>query len=381
MKRVLLIDPWGIANTSEYLNGLIYGLSSIVDLTVFTNYYFELKTDSNVRINRVFFKKTEKMHRNKIRSVIRGMEYIIAYFRIFTHLLRTERYDVIHINWLLEYSLDVHFLKHIKKYTNKVVYTAHNVIPHVNGEKYIPQLRVIYGMCDRIIFHGEAIKKEFIKYFSEFENKVYIQYHGNNLFPSTAYDENKIPEYIKKKVLQYNRMYIYFGVIFFNKGVDLLVKCWLKSTCNKKSLLVLVGKRDGDYPELDQMIGEINNSDNILYINGFVDNDVLNYLIEKSIMVLLPYRHASMSGVVFTAADFKKPILCTNVGAIPEYIENGVDSICVECSEEKLLEALKMVDESFDEKMLHEMGVKLFQNIQNKCSWPIITRKLEQEVY
>ena len=381
MKRVLLIDPWGIANTSEYLNGLIYGLSPIVDLTVFTNHYFELKTDSNPRIYRIFFKKTEKMQRNIIRSVLRGMEYIAAYLRIFLYLLKTEKYDVIHINWLLKYSLDVYFLKHIKKYANKVVYTAHNVIPHVNGEKYISQLRNIYDACDCIILHGEAIKQEFIKYFPEFKNKVYIQYHGNNLFPSTTYDENRIPEYIKKKVLQYNRVYIFFGAIFFNKGVDLLVKCWLKNTSNHQSLLVLAGKRVGDYPELDHMLKDINNSDNILYINGFVENDVLNYLIEKSSMILLPYRHASMSGVVFTAADFKKPILCTNVGAIPEYIENTVDSICVECSEEKLLEALKMIDESFDDELLREMGLKLFQNIQSKCSWSIITRKLEQEVY
>ena len=59
-KKVVLIDPWGIASTSEYLNGLIYGLSSLVDLTVFTNYYFQLKIPSNVEIKRVFFKNTEK---------------------------------------------------------------------------------------------------------------------------------------------------------------------------------------------------------------------------------------------------------------------------------------------------------------------------------
>lgn len=381
MKRVLLIDPWGTANTSEYLNGLIYGLSPIVDLTVFTNYYFELKTDSNVRINRVFFKKTEKMHRNKIRSVMRGIEYIISYFHIFKHLSRTERYDVIHINWLLEYSLDIHFLKQLKKYAKKLVYTAHNVIPHVNGEKYLPQLKVIYGLCDCIILHGEAIKKEFTKYFPEYNNKIYIQYHGNNIFPNTSYDENKIPEYIKEKVRRYNRLYIYFGVIFYNKGVDLLVNCWLKNPDNKKSLLVIAGKRDGDYPELDQLIEEIQNTDNILYIDGFVDNDVLNFLIEQSVLIVLPYRHASMSGVVFTAADFSKPILCTNVGAIPEYIENGVDSICVDSNEESLLRAIQTIDNNMDDLTLKRMGEYLNKNIQNKCSWSSIGLSLNENVY
>ena len=53
--KVLLIDPWGTANTSEYLNGLIYGLSSVTELTVFTNTYFELKVESKADINKIFF--------------------------------------------------------------------------------------------------------------------------------------------------------------------------------------------------------------------------------------------------------------------------------------------------------------------------------------
>ena len=57
MKRVLLIDPWGINNTSEYLNGLIYGLSELVELTVFTNTYFELKIpEVKCEIHRTFFR-------------------------------------------------------------------------------------------------------------------------------------------------------------------------------------------------------------------------------------------------------------------------------------------------------------------------------------
>ena len=82
--RVLLIDPWGIANTSEYLNGLISGLSKKTELTVITNYNFKCKdeNDYSARIYHWFFKKSENISTGILRKIIRGLEYAIAYRKI-----------------------------------------------------------------------------------------------------------------------------------------------------------------------------------------------------------------------------------------------------------------------------------------------------------
>ena len=64
--RVMLIDPWGTNNTSEYLNGLIYGFSGIVELDVFTNYYFNQYVESSVSVKKIFFKKEYTLFFNKI---------------------------------------------------------------------------------------------------------------------------------------------------------------------------------------------------------------------------------------------------------------------------------------------------------------------------
>lgn len=377
-KKVLLIDPWGTSNTSEYLNGLIYGLGSVTDLTVFTNSYFNLKVDTNVDIHRVFFKKTEVMARTTLRRVLRGLEYIDGYRQIFKYLKRHDQYDVIHIDWLLMYSLDVKYIKKLKQYTKKIVYTAHNVLPHINGKEYISRLDKIYAECDKIILHGESIKKEFETYFPKYVDKIYIQKHGCNLSPSIGYDESKVPEDIKVKISKYEKLYIFFGYVFFNKGTDRLVNLWDPSW--NDSLLIIAGRRDGEYPQLDALKDKIKKSDNILELNGFVDDNLLNYLIDRSVIILLPYRHASMSGVVFTATDFKKTILCTNVGALPEYLENGVDSFIVENNEQALK---KKIDEIrfLKKEDLQEMGNRLANNISNKCSWKKIASRLVDECY
>lgn len=376
--RVLLIDPWGTANTSEYLNGLIYGLSPITELTVFTNYHFKLKVTSSADIHRVFFKKTEMMNKGKCRRILRGQEYIEGYNQIFNFLKKHDKFDVIHINWLLKYSLDSIFLRKLKKYTNRLVYTAHNVIPHINGEKSIEQLRSIYGQCDRIVLHGEALKKEFKMYFPECVEKIYIQKHGCNLYPSIEYDESTVPDYIKERISKYDKSFVFFGNIYFNKGLDRLVDLWDTSWMN--SLLIIAGRRNGEYPKLDALKNKIEKSDNILELNGFVEDNLLNYLIDKSVVILLPYRHASMSGVVFTAADFHKTVLCTNVGALPEYLENGVDSFVVDNDNQAIFEKLNDL-RSVDNRFLKKMGDLLSDNIQSKCSWDVVASKLVHECY
>lgn len=378
-KNVVIIDPWGIENTSEYLNGLILGLGPLVHLTVFTNYYFKQKVNSTADIHRVFFKQSEKMSRGIMRSFVRGIEYFVGYVKILNYLKRHSDIDVIHVNWLLFYKLDKIFITHIKKYTRKFVYTAHNVLPHINGKNSIDILRDIYSLCDCIILHGFAIKQEFEKYFPEDVDKIYIQKHGANISPSITYDEDIVSRDIIEKINKYKRIYIFFGSIFRNKGTDRVLKVWNKDW--KESLLIIAGKRAELYKELDDCIIQHRDDGNVLILDGFIDGNTLNYLVSHSDIILLPYRHASMSGVVFTAADFCKTVLCTKVGALPEYLENGVDSFIVDNSDRAIVEKIRYIEENVSREQLKLMGEKLSENIYLKCSWDIIAKNLVEQCY
>lgn len=376
--KVLLIDPWGIANTSEYLNGLISGLDKGVSLTVYTNYHFKIKVDANPEVQYVFFKKSEKMRRGVLRTIMRGIEYSFGYQRIIRRL-KKETFDVVHINWLLYYNLDILFLKKIKKYTDKLVYTAHNVIPHERGEKYLDQLNHIYELCDKIVLHGYSIKDEFIRYFPKYEEKIYIQKHGSNLLPKTQYEIERVPHIIREKIESFNKVAIYFGLIFFNKGVDRIVKCWDPKW--EDSLLIVAGKQSSENNELDALKEKMQSQANILELNCYVDENVLNYMISKSDFVVLPYRHASMSGVVFTAADFAKTILVTDTGAIKEYLEPSTDSFVVKNEDTAIEEAVRIALFETTKESLELMGQRLRNNIYEKCSWERVAQKLIEDCY
>ena len=376
--KVLLIDPWGIKNTSNYLNGLALGLSKNVDLTLMTNYYFQKTTAANYVVKKIFFKKSERIKDSFFRKFIRGVEYYIGYIKILKELKKV-KYDVVHINWLLNYKQDVHFLKKIKKsFRLKIVYTAHNVLPHTNGNKRIRELNNVYSVVDRIIVHGNEIKKEFSSLFPNFKDKVFVQKHGCNLNPRVTFDISSIKSEIISILDSYERIYIFFGLIFYNKGVDRIINYWLKN--NPKALLIIAGKKDSKYDLFEEQESIARQHKNIIILDNYIDDNLLNYLIFRSDLVLLPYRHASMSGVVFTASDFCKPVLTTDVGSISEYLEDKVDSFVVKKCDSALF---KGISDSFDisKTKLKSMGQRLQVNIYSKCNWEKIGCYIVNNIY
>lgn len=379
MKKILLINPWGVNNDVFYTSGLTSSLNKFTELDLATNYYYEGNLP-NGKLYKLFFRRTEKYKGNNVlRKIIRGMEYAIAYKKLIK-IIRNGKYDCVHIQWLLMYKLDIVFLKKIKQLNAKVVLTAHNALPHVDAEKYLNELDCIYRIVDMILVHGEAIKQEMLSVFPLLESKITIQPHGAVLHRKIARPQYTIEPSIIEKTNN-KEIYIMFGNQFYNKGTDRLLKIWRNNYINDdKKLLVIAGRRTNTYPELDHEMKHITNEDNVLFLDKYIDDELLEYLILHSEAILLPYRHASMSGVVFTAAEYQTMILTTMCGAISEYLVNGQDSILVKNTDEDFAVGLQMLMTMPHEKKV-EYGKQLYKNINEKYSWDSIAQLLLKDVY
>jgi len=377
----MMIDPWGINNISLYTNGLCAGLAEHTDLTLYTNYYYEKSTETDYTVKKWFFKISEKMPRGNLRKLMRGIEYINIYRKIIKDL-KVNSYDVIHIQWLLFYDTDIYYLKIIKQYCKKLVITAHNIVPHTSGAKYVKKLNKIYGIVDIIILHGKGILNEFEVMFPEFKDKVVIQKHGTYLNQNTKYNLESIELRVIEKVNKYDKAYIFFGKMYYSKGVDRLAKIWIDHFQNQDNqLLIIAGKKSKSYKELDALEEGIIKCKNTLYLNKFVENNLLNYLINQSQLIILPYRHASMSGVIFTAAEFKKPVLCTDTGSISEYLVDEDNSFISENRDDSFCEKFKYISNEVDKEVLQSMGIRLHAHINKTFSWEKIGRKLVESAY
>ncbi len=376
--RVLVIDPWGVKASANYLNGLLMGLSEYADVSLITNYHYKEVDYVHPYVKRFFFKKSEIMKRSIFRNLVRGLEYVIGYYRILRFLKSNNTFDVIHINWMLFYRFDAFIIKKLHKYCRKIVYTAHNVIPHIDGENSIRQLDIIYGEVDRIILHGYGIKREFERYFAKYAEKVFVHFHGAYFGSNTLYNEGCVPDNIKETLGNYKYVYLFLGNIFYNKGIDRVIPIW--EDMPKDALLVIAGKMTDGCEELMSNYTKSASKDRILMLNHYVSDDIANYLVDHSDILLLPYRHASMSGVVYTAADFAKPVWFTDVGAIKECLNDKI-SIMSANDDNAIADSIKDIERRYSKEDLAKMGIELKKHIREVCDWKKIAKRLVEECY
>jgi len=379
--KVMMVDPWGTYNMYHYTNGLCESIARHVDLALWTNYYFPQENDFSYPIKRIFFKKSEKMRPGCTRNFVRIYEYYSAY-SVLLRELKKNRYDLVHIQWFLHYKSDLVFLSLIKRLCPRIVYTAHNVLPHRNGKKHYADLYKIYSKVDKVLVHGERIKQEFTGFFKDFKDKVAIQRHGTFTDQDRCYDRDLVSAEIIAKLKASEMIFIFLGNIFYNKGVDRLAKIWLDNFKDlPQYLLIIAGRKDNSYRELLEVEPDLVTCSNILYIDHFVEDNLLNYLLDHSQLVLLPYRYASMSGVVFTAAAYKKPVLSTRTGAIEEYLIDDENCFLVNNCNEEFAVKLIYISNNISSEELARMGVNLHEHLKDNYSWANIGKHLVDKIY
>jgi starch synthase len=102
-------------------------------------------------------------------------------------------------------------------------------------------------------------------------------------------------------------------------------------------------------------------------------------LLQRSSVVVLPYIEASQSGVIPTAYGFKKPVVVTDVGSVPEAVEEGKTGFVVPTRDSEAL-AHAVIRLLKDEKLRRQMGENAYKKLKEDFSWDNIAQRT-LEVY
>jgi glycosyltransferase involved in cell wall biosynthesis len=91
----------------------------------------------------------------------------------------------------------------------------------------------------------------------------------------------------------------------------------------------------------------------------------------------LPYIEASQSGVIPTAYGFKKPVVVTSAGSIPEIVDDGITGFIVPPKDvnalaEAIIKLLK------DRELRRKMGENAYKKLKKDLSWDNIAEKTIQ---
>jgi glycosyltransferase involved in cell wall biosynthesis len=229
------------------------------------------------------------------------------------------RPDIIHLEVISLRSLGLIPFLFSKK---KIFITIHDSIPHsgLNSWKlFLPRLLFLITPYPRsYFFYSEFSKNQFEQHYKNDRHPKYVK----RMYPYTFYNQ------FAKEGIANKKHILFFGSIALYKGIETLIQA-MPSVLEKfpDECLIIAGHCKEGYSLNEDILKIYQNR--ITIINRYIPNEELVTLIQESKLVVCPYLDATQSGVLMTAFALNIPVIATNVGAFPEYIEQNKNGMLV----------------------------------------------------
>jgi glycosyltransferase involved in cell wall biosynthesis len=288
--------------------------------------------------------------------------------------------DIVHVQWIplvRRLPFEMWFLRIVKKLGIKLVYTAHNVLPHDTGTALVPVFTRVYREMDAIICHTEEARRRLIREFSVDPERVSVIAHGPLLHDAklrsvqASKAQLSIPE---NKVLV-----VWQGIVRSYKGLDFLLESWRKvEALALNAYLLVAGTGDSGLLEaIKQQVYRLHLEESVRLDFRFIPDEELPTYYQASDILVYPYKEVTTSGALMTALAYGKPIVATALPSFREVLRDQNTAFLVNYGDvDGLADALTKLIQNSKEREYLARGVASSKNFEN--SWTHIARQTRQ---
>jgi len=247
-----------------------------------------------------------------------------------------------------------------------LVSTFHDVKLHFGEWSYRSEFIRFWERkySDRIIVHGKVLKKQMVQEYHLSDHKIHS-------IPIGEHEVAPFKKYIKSDLQEDGNLVLFFGRIWRYKGLKYLISAEpliSKEVPDAKIIIAGVGENFQEYESM--MV----NRDNFIIYNYRIPYNEGAELFQRCSLVVLPYIDASQSGVIPTAYGFKKPVVVTSVGSIPEVVDDGITGYIVPPKDACAL-AKAIIKLLKDKQLKRQMGENAYIKLKTDFSWDNIAEK------
>ena len=206
--------------------------------------------------------------------------------------------------------------------------------------------KIVLNQVDELI----AISNE-LKNFYEY-NRVNVSHVVHNgIILKKPFQNNYLDSNENKKIIFWPSRYS------DKKGGEIIIKAFDK--LNDKNIDLVITASISDIKNKD-IVNIINKNKNIK-LTGWIPKEKIDEIMNQSTLVLYPSLYLEPFGrVPVEAMSFKKPVIVSNYGGLPEIVKNENNGYVIKSiSVDKLLSKLKEI--IYDDEKLNELGKKGFE--------------------
>ncbi|NYZ78921.1 glycosyltransferase family 4 protein [Candidatus Micrarchaeota archaeon] len=282
--------------------------------------------------------------------------------------------DVVHAQWwsypLAPVFFTVLLISKIRR--KKVVITVHNVVPHERSmvSNFLNETVLFLG--DEFIVHTGINKEKLSETYGIAKERIHV-------IPMGILTSAPIRGISRKKArahlgISYNKkVVLFFGNIRDYKGLDVLIKS-MKSVVEDipEAMLLIAGQVWGEWDAYEKLIDELGLDKHIVKKLEFIQPSEVEYYFNATDIVVLPYKYFdSQSAIGALALPFKKPLIVTDVGGLPEFVKDK-SAVAKPNDAEDLAERITCVlkDKNLILKLGRDSG-----DIREKFGWKGIAKK------
>lgn len=326
MKVIFLGTLPPIIGLSPYCLHLSYALSKQIDLEFLGFKEFSHKSQDFKRESKI----DETYYNDTLQSL--NIHNNLSWYNPLSGLKAgiNLKGDVLHLQWWISSLIIVIFpvLLLAKLKNIKIVVSVHNILPHERG-KFLLLFnnianKLVFPFADKFIVHNNRNKDSLIDFYNVDENKISVITHGVfDLIKKRGFTQSEAKKHLKlpldKKIL------LFFGYIRRYKGVDVLINAFTNLLTEMDDIfLLIVGQPIGENLEKYEKLIKENNIEDVVRVDlGFAPETEIEYYFSAADIVVLPYTYLDThGGVGALALTFEKPLVVSDVGGLPEYVED-----------------------------------------------------------
>jgi glycosyltransferase involved in cell wall biosynthesis len=307
--KVQLVDP--SAFTPPYDRALAAALARAgaeVELLTSEFLYGRVPEADGYRVRECFYRRSARRGLDATgRRAFKGAEHLVDMAR----LRHRADADVMHYQWLTLPRLDASLLPR----SRPRVMTAHYVLPPRPTRREVATARRLFGAMDAVIAHSEHGARRLRGDVGLDPTRVRVIHHGAFDYLTRLPREKPLPAELGGAE---GPVILFFGLLRPYKGVDLLLEAFGQLDGAE---LWIVGNPRMDVTPLHRLADAAPGP--ARFVTRFVDDAEIPAIFRRADVVVLPYRDAEHSGVLYTALAFGKPLVLSAVGGFPEVAATG----------------------------------------------------------